>query len=231
MVEVPSIEGLLHLGTLAVVLCAGYLGIDRIRSERQTLISELEEVQKYVRTKIDALNLPLDEHVELPMPYRSHAMYVLCYVARIKLAKISREARFKSFFCKIYYVPMLPYFRSGYDRYVIALLCFVSMLLFEMLIFAGIEHEAWIRETTLLRPIFWIFTVIVVWVFVTAAVAGFRLRNLGEVCMKLKAQVIKQFEEIMSVDLMKSRAALEDVKGASEPAAEKPRPTVFRVDD
>jgi hypothetical protein len=230
MVDEPSIEGLLHLGTLAVVLCAGYLGIDRIRSERQTLISELAEVQRYVRTKIDGLNLPADEHVELPIPYRIQAMYVLCYVAQVRLANIPRRSRVWNFFCKIYYVPLLRYFRNGYDRIVIAVLCFLSMFMFEMLTFAGIEKDGWIKNVMILKMIFWILTAIVLWVFATASIAGFRLRNLGEVCMKLKAQVIKQFEEIMAVDLKRSRETLEDAVAPVGPAPAPANQTVFKAD-
>jgi hypothetical protein len=201
--EQPSFEGLLHLGALAVVICAGYLGIDRIRNERQTLVAELKAVGDYVRTRIDALAIPADQHVELPPPYRTHAMYVLCFVGEVRLANIPRRSRFASFFCKLWYAPLLRYFRSGADRVLIAIMCLVSFALFECMILGAI-HKHWLVTNQLALDVaFAIFTTIVCWVFITAAVSH-RLRVIGATCMKLKKKVVKQIEDTLKVDLKKA---------------------------
>lgn len=198
----PSFEGLLHLGALAVVLCAGYLGIDRIRNERQTLVEELKAVAKYVRTQIDALAIPADQHVQLPPPYCTHAMYVLCYVGEVRLANIPRRSRVASFFCKLWYAPLLRYFLNGRDRHWIAAMCLISFILFECLILGGIHDHVLVRDTTVLDVIFVVFTFIVCWVFVTAALSH-RLRNIGATCNALRRRVIKGFEDTLAVDLQK----------------------------
>jgi hypothetical protein len=201
--EQPSFGGLLHLGALAVVLCAGYLGIDRIRDGRQTLVDELTAVAKYVRTQIDALEIPADQHVELPPPYRTHAMYVLCYVGEVRLANIPRRSRAASFFCKLWYAPLLRYFRNGRDRRWITAMCLISFVLFECLILGGIHDHPLLRNQTALDGSFVIFTFIVCWVFVTAALSH-RLRNIGSTCNSLRRKVIKQIEDTLAVDLQKA---------------------------
>jgi hypothetical protein len=214
----PSFEGLLHVGALAVVICAGYLGIDRIRSERQTLVAEINAVQKYVRTKIDALNLPAEQHVEIPKPYRIHAMYVLCYVAKVRLANIPKRSRIASFFCRIWYVPLLRYFHSGADRIVIGALCLISFILFEFTIYAGIAQHSWLLSFYPLLTVFCIYTAILLWVFITASLS-LRLRNLGSVCMVLKGKLIKEIEDTLAVDLQRALTDLGEPLPPTEPPA------------
>jgi hypothetical protein len=210
--EQPSFEGLLHLGALAVVICAGYLGIDRIRNERQTLVEELRAVGTYVRKRIDALALPAEQHVELPPPYRTHAMYVLCYVGGVRLANIPRRSRIASFFCKLWYAPLLRYFRSGADRVCISIMCLISFALFECIILAGIHGHELVKSWIALDVVFVVFTVIVCWVFMTAALSH-RLRNIGPTSMRLKGRVMKQIEDTLKVDLQQ---ALSDLNVAPE---------------
>jgi hypothetical protein len=204
----PAYDGLLHLGSLAVVITATYLGIDRLRGDRKTLADDLHQIRDEVKVMLNALRLAI-EPVELPRAYRIQPMYVLCYVAQVHIRGVPRGARFRSFFCKLYHVPLLRYFRSAADRKIVGLLAGVSISTYLLLILATIWHPAWIDDKWALTAFFSLFSAIIGWVFLTASIALVRLRQLGQICMTLKGAIIAEFQDHAMIDFQTVQATLE----------------------
>jgi hypothetical protein len=86
MADSQHIDALLHLGALGIAITAGYLGLDRVRTERDKLHDEIEEVRRSVKDIIGDLDMKVPNRAglskaKLKMMFNNYAAYVLCHVS------------------------------------------------------------------------------------------------------------------------------------------------------
>ena len=104
------VDGLLHLGALAIATTAVYVGLDRIKTERDTFSEALsktkEEVREYISNEFD---IDCDSSGRVEKSVQVYAVIVLCYIAyartRVRLWTIPFHVlmRHRHVFCYRYF--------------------------------------------------------------------------------------------------------------------------------
>ena len=200
----PVLGQLLHLGALAVVLTAGYLGLDRIRAGRHRFAEDLRRIEIAVAGLLLEMGVTRNDRVTLRRAYDSWEVHVLCFVANKPIRLRWRWP--VCFVLRQWYFPLLRYFRFKYDFWCVSVLLCVSIGLF-LLANASIVWPTvgWPIYTRPILPLltpescFLCFTVATLWIVLTA-VAGYRLLSIRKLCDELesrvKARIIEMAEDI-----------------------------------
>ncbi len=189
-----GIGAVLHLGTMAVALTAGYLGLDRVRPEEADNFRKgLDAARARVEQLLMRLELKRDGRAELKPMFNVYQVHILCHVARVEVP-LGCFWRAWHVCQRQFYVPMLGYFRHRTDRIVVGTLAVLSTL-WLMLLSCGLVWHFPIAEDEIVIKASWVaFTATIIWIFVTAGVS-YRLQRIGAVCERLDAEISKRVIE------------------------------------
>lgn len=215
-------EGLLHLASMAVLVTAGYLGIDRLQPERPLFVADLDRVRDRVKKMLDELSQRKDKPtlIDLPDQLCFQAVYFLCYVGEVPFKYKSRWHSGWAVVYRIWYAPLLGYFRHKHDRTAVAALFIILLFGFLLLTIIPVFHTE--LSATLLHwrnasgwipasEQFWMFllwayfSAALVWVMVTVGVALLWLRRLNETCLSRAEVGRKKVEKAMAYDFSSAR--------------------------
>ncbi len=196
MSDIPHFAELLHLGTLAVAVPGTYLGIDRIRPERDDLRDKLQSIGM----EVESLLLGEMEFREKNGRFKTSRAFrrmpqiaVLCYVAQRRL-KLGWYRPIGFAWC-LWYAPLLSFYRRGLHIFAVAAALLVSIVMFVYVNAVSVWREgirpAWLHSCSeLLTPesCFFYFSGIILFVFLISALS-MRLRSIEEICEKLMEDV------------------------------------------
>jgi hypothetical protein len=134
-----QISQLMHLGAIAFVLSAAYVGLDRIQEKREPFREQLKqsclEAKKYL-TRQDLKKAKWNTQ----KIFLTHPGFVLTRVAEPEI-KLPLPWRIWHCFVRQYRLPLLNYIRFELDRRLTCLLCLMNLTAISIVAFAGMWPE------------------------------------------------------------------------------------------
>jgi hypothetical protein len=165
-----AIEGLLHLGSMSVLVTAGYVGYDRIRRDSNDFYSQLSKLRKVVKDRFYELDVIKDGRLEVSNPIVDlFSARLLGHVAGIRTNESNRTCAWHWFKCTIWHAPGLILFRTRADRLIIMILCFLVLLAYLLLIWTTVYDVQIADNFQYQRFVFWFFTCTILGVFFALA--------------------------------------------------------------
>jgi hypothetical protein len=200
------IEGLLHLGALAIAITAAYVGLDRIKVENDDFSTGLARIKSEVAAYIGKhFDIRADRLVIVKRSLRLRAVIVLAHIGDVKV-KVHWWTRPLHMILTNLRVPFYRYFLGRRDIRVMALCCLFSLLTFVYLV--GLEvfdydlvagTQATISGFTfnLVRTLYCIYTAIIMLAFFSVSISSrLKITNLDRTCAKLYTEATKQRDKL-----------------------------------
>jgi hypothetical protein len=207
-------DGLLHLSALAAAVAIAYVGLDRIHWDDERFITHLNEARTAIARSILRFGIRIDqlnpkEAFELFPFFVRLKLFVLCHVGGAR-AEMGWWCRLCHTIHVQFQVPLLSYFRTRRDKWIISRLALLAIIIFLYLSAVAtwdLDSFPWPRcEHHFVGPIdvcthlpsapmelvapyfYWLSTGILLWVCITGA-ASQRLQRIRMQCDRLDAEV------------------------------------------
>jgi hypothetical protein len=193
-VAAAHIEALLHLGALGVGISVGYIGLDRIREERDKLKEEIDKVREEMRKLFLILDIKQSDKRKLKVIFSNYKTYVLCYVAEDEIRL--RWRRPLHVIHRQCYVPVLGYFRRRADLVVVTIIAIILTTCFVAFTAAALWDFATLLNSPFPEIYFFMLVASMIWIFVTVAFS-YKIRKIGIVCTALFETVRKNGKQII----------------------------------
>ncbi|MEA2909867.1 MAG: hypothetical protein QOJ15_1948 [Bradyrhizobium sp.] len=208
------IDGLLHLGALAIAITAAYVGLDRIKIEPDDFSTGLDKVREDVRSYISKhFDIKCDEVVFINKSTRMTAVLVLCYIANAK-TRTRIWAWPIHFVLRHIHVPFYRYFSGRHDIRFMALSCLFSLISFVYLVSLQVFDYDLAQGTQMtfygypfnfVRLVFVIYTLIIFFAFASVSVSSrLKLSFLSKKCARLFKQAYDQRAKVATAALQEA---------------------------
>ena len=212
---VVHLEGLLHLASMAVLLTAGYIGVDRVRrDEADNFKRTLQDVGRQVREKLRKIDVlvttPTGDEAHLIHALNVDAAHMLCHVANIRVFLMQNGQpvplgwfhRTRCAIARQKHIPVLAYFRNRFDRKFLTLLGLAVTLLFLVLISAETWQWPIMTNTFVKAVVFFVCAFTILVVFFTAACA-YPLLKVNTKCSRLLDELAALGRELIQFRMNK----------------------------
>lgn len=184
-----EIEGLMHLGAMAVLTTAAYLGYDRVRRDSNEFYASLGKLSVTVKARFFELDVMVDERLDVGNPIVDLASArLLGHLAGIPTNEPKKTRAWHWIKCVFWHAPGLWFFRHRVDRWVVGPLCIVSLFLFLFLVWAAIEKYPNIANAAFQIDLFWIFAGTILSVFFSL-ICSHRVQAIEEQYDEFNTQV------------------------------------------
>jgi hypothetical protein len=205
-----QIDGMLHLGALAIALTLGYIGLDKhIRGS----VAELNPVSTEVRDTLENLLKRLDlvstnlEAEDFLFP--RYWTYIACVLAQ--------QPYTAAFWRRVFYfvrrqkdLPLLGYFRSNVDMYVVPILCIACFVTFVSVADDGLWAAISITDIRIVRFIFILYLLTILWLIVSLVMLLKLVRNVQAVSNRSRDKLNFRADRIIGFKQHDARTAVED---------------------
>lgn len=198
-----AIDALLHLGAIAVVFTAVYLGVDdpekvrRFYKEAQGSERAARHIDEIIATLLADLDLSLDS--DWLYDFFGIDFYVLQYIAyRKKPSSLLRRARLLGVL--LWRTPLFWYYDRNTNLRVVTSMCLVSTLLFFLLAGSKIWDLHW--PPLVLVFSYLVFVAVITWSFITLF-ALHRLSSLGTYMDQVMRDVDARLNKVLKAKLQK----------------------------
>ena len=220
------IEGLLHLGALAIAVTAAYVGLDRIKVENDEFSSGLARIKAEVAAYIGKhFDIRADRPIIVKRSLRLRAVIVLAHIGDVKV-KVHWWTKPLHLFLTNFRVPFYRYFSGRRDIKVMALCCLFCLVTFVYLV--GLEvfdyDLAAATQMTIsgytfnsARLLYYIYTMIIAVAFFSVLISSrLKITNLDRTCSKLYVEATKQ-RDGLATTLMEEAMEFRPKSPAGEP--------------
>jgi len=195
-----AIDGLLHLGAIAVVFTAVYLGVDdpdkiqRYISKAAEVNEELEAVISRFRELVMRFG-PREEDIDRLASIIDHRIRILSYLAYRTLPRNPFRALYVLLTVE-WRAPLIWYYRKDMNMRVISTLCAGSTLLFFLLVAAKVWAIRWIDAPLIIVIAYFVFVVTISWCFI-AMVAAYRLSELDGYVRRTQESIDRRIKDLV----------------------------------
>ncbi len=138
-------DGLLHIGSMAVLSGVVFLGLEKVESVRLTLKRELDELRRWLKEEMAKIEIRYDQlwgttgaSADVFPPFRNKKGWLILELADERKRRFTGMPGFAIF--REWNAPFLPWFETGTHRPPIAWLTIVSIFLFIYLVVCSIAH-------------------------------------------------------------------------------------------
>jgi hypothetical protein len=193
-------DGMLHLGSMAVLVGAVFLGLDKVSAVASDLSERLDELKPYVKGGLKSLERPHKKIIDggeavLDPVYDTFGAYFLLWFAEYDTALYGAWKKCGHFFHRRMRAPFIRGFRRGWHRIPVGLLTALSIFAFLYCIYVEMIDVPPVLFGLPIKPemqmFFWLFTITILWTFITAYISH-RLYTLRRVCTKYLIQTQKR---------------------------------------
>jgi hypothetical protein len=202
------IEGLLHLGALAIAVTAAYVGLDRIKVENDEFSRGLARIREQVATYIGQhfdIRADRQQIAVVKRSLRMRAVIVLAHIGHVKV-KVHWWTKPIHFVLTNLRVPFYRYFSGRRDIKVMSIFCLICLATFLYLVGLqvfdfdltdGTQLAIAGHSINLVRTLFILYTAIIVFAFVSVMLSsGLKLANLARKCSRLYDEATRQRDAV-----------------------------------
>lgn len=196
----PHIEGLLHLGALALAVSLAYLGLDRLGEFRDPVARAIDMVREDIRAEIEKRGFMSDGQLDSPLVLQIPRIQFLLYLARIRTPGVGKEelgVRIRRNVRRFLEFPEMLSFSKGLHKIPIAIWAIFDAILYTQQVYGSLHenHGVWALSPTGLEWSFWLFlllpTLVIAVVWFSKRL-GERLRRKGNGLIEEAAEIFKR---------------------------------------
>lgn len=213
-----------------MIVTIGYVGLDRVRRNPDRFWSDLRRAEsaalEILRTRFDIA--PEAHPIELNVLYNAYPVYILCYIAKIRI-KLGPIRRVRHFVHRQRYIPLFGYFRARMDRWAVAMLAAPTVLLFFALSASTVWPQswciAWLLEPRALGASWFFLCFVTSWILVTVAFSyPLNLINIADKCEDLARRAEDRVDHLLANNMdnaiAKARQRLDGKKEHERPPSD-----------